>query len=160
MVLTFEVCNDCRRNSHEGYNAFSRFEFDAANQCLWCVGDLPSTLRRTKRLAPYQSITPQSCAIAHGVRSRKSVHVGSATLMYLRAVFESFGYLTSTVSESSWENPPLWYMIAGNCGIMLDSNPRPCSPTQRQCHHLPQPQQPLAPPLPPRCPAQDQQASP
>ena len=29
---------DDRRNSHEGFNAFIRFESDAANQCLWCVG--------------------------------------------------------------------------------------------------------------------------
>jgi hypothetical protein len=45
---------DHRRNSHEGFNAFSRIEFDAANQYLGCVGDLPST----RQLAAYRGITP------------------------------------------------------------------------------------------------------
>ena len=45
---------DRRRNSHEGYNAFSRIKFDAANQYRWCVVDLPSTMQ----LAAYRSITP------------------------------------------------------------------------------------------------------
>jgi hypothetical protein len=33
---------DIRRNSHEGYIAFSRIKFDATNYRLGCVGDLPS----------------------------------------------------------------------------------------------------------------------
>lgn len=45
---------DGRRSSHEEFDAFSRFEFDAGNQSLLCLGDLTSM----KQSAAYRDMIP------------------------------------------------------------------------------------------------------